>query len=80
MDDENPFRHISGFQDTAGAEEYIKLGARYYDGHGHFTQPDPLNGSMTGRVGAKPRCPKRDGRPEHLSAVHVMRGAVARLL
>jgi hypothetical protein len=37
-------------------------------------------GSMTGRVGAKPRCPKRDGRPEHLSAVHVMRGAVARLL
>lgn len=44
--DDNPFRYISGFQDTAGAEDYYKLGARYYDGHGHFTQPDPLAGSV----------------------------------
>lgn len=36
---DNPFRNISGFQDTAGAEDYYKLGACYYDGHGHFTQP-----------------------------------------
>lgn len=42
----NPFRYISGFQDTPGAEDYYKFGARYYDGHGHFTQPDPLLGSI----------------------------------
>ena len=44
---DNPFRYISGYQDTAGAEDYYKLGARYYDGHGHFTQPDPLAGSIS---------------------------------
>ena len=45
--DDNPFRYISGFQDTDGAEDYYKLGARYYDGHGHFTQPDPVAGNAT---------------------------------
>ena len=44
--EDNPFRYVSGFQDTAGAEDYYKLGARYYDGHGHFTQPDPVSGSV----------------------------------
>lgn len=44
--DDNPFRYISGYLDTEGAEDYYKLGARYYDGHGHFTQPDPLPGSV----------------------------------
>ena len=42
--DQNPFRYISGRQETAGAEDYYKLGARYYDTNGHFTQPDPLAG------------------------------------
>jgi len=32
--------------ETDGAEDYYKLGARYYDGHGHFTQPDSLAGSL----------------------------------
>lgn len=44
---DNPFRYISGFQDTAGAEDYYKRGARYYDGHGHFTQPDPVAGKVS---------------------------------
>ncbi|MEO6473386.1 MAG: RHS repeat-associated core domain-containing protein [Aeromicrobium sp.] len=43
----NPFRYISGYQDTTGPEDYYKLGARYYDTHGHFTQPDPLPGNGT---------------------------------
>lgn len=44
--DDNPFRYISGFQDTAGAEDYYKLGARYYDAKGHFTQADPEPGQV----------------------------------
>jgi RHS repeat-associated protein len=43
---DNPFRYISGWQDT-GTNKFYKLGARYYDGHGHFTQPDPLAGSIS---------------------------------
>jgi RHS repeat-associated protein len=42
---DNPFRYISGWQDT-GTSSFYKLGARYYDGHGHFTQHDPLAGSL----------------------------------
>jgi RHS repeat-associated protein len=42
---DNPFRYISGWQDT-GTSSFYKLGARYYDGHGHFTQPDPVAGAM----------------------------------
>jgi RHS repeat-associated protein len=43
---DNPFRYISGWQDT-GTNKFYKLGARYYDTHGHFTQPDPLAGSIS---------------------------------
>lgn len=42
---DNQFRYISGWQDT-GTDSFYKLGARYYDGHGHFTQQDPLPGSV----------------------------------
>jgi RHS repeat-associated protein len=40
----NPFRYIGGLQDkdSTGGDTYYKLGARYYDGQGHFTQPDPI--------------------------------------
>jgi RHS repeat-associated protein len=39
----NPFRYIGGLQDkdSQGNDTYYKLGARYYDAHGHFTQADP---------------------------------------
>jgi RHS repeat-associated protein len=40
----NPIRYIGGYQDKDedGDDNYYKLGARYYDGQGHFTQPDPI--------------------------------------
>jgi RHS repeat-associated protein len=40
----NPFRYIGGLQDkdTQGNDSSYKLGARYYDAQGHFTQPDPI--------------------------------------
>lgn len=40
----NPFRYVGGQQDktSGGADGYYKLGARYYDTHGHFTQADPI--------------------------------------
>lgn len=44
----NPFRWISAQQDdrASGAAGSYKLGARYYDGRGHFTQPDPVAGGL----------------------------------
>lgn len=40
----NPFRYIGGVQDksSSGDDGYYKLGARYYDAQGHFTQADPI--------------------------------------
>lgn len=40
----NPFRYIGGLQDkdSNGGDSNYKLGARYYDAQGHFTQPDPI--------------------------------------
>lgn len=45
----NPFRYIGGYQDKTarGEDGYYKLGARYYDGHGHFTQPDAIAGRIS---------------------------------
>lgn len=45
--DDNPFRYISGYQDTAGTNGGYHLGARYYDTHSHFTQPDPVPGKIS---------------------------------
>ncbi len=44
----NPFRYIGGYQDkdAAGNDGFYKLGARYYDTQGHFTQPDAIAGSI----------------------------------
>ncbi|MCW2841749.1 MAG: hypothetical protein JWR55_3232, partial [Aeromicrobium sp.] len=41
---DHPFRYIGGLQDkdSQGNDTYYKLGARYYDAQGHFTQPDPI--------------------------------------
>lgn len=46
---QNPFRWGGAQQDTkaGGAAGHYKLGARYYDMKGHFTQPDPLAGGLT---------------------------------
>jgi RHS repeat-associated protein len=41
----NPFRYVGGYQNktSTGSDGYYKLGARYYDTHGHFGQPDPAD-------------------------------------
>jgi len=41
----NPFRWHGGYHDIEG-DGYYKFGARYYDGDGHFTQPDPKAGTI----------------------------------
>ena len=45
---DNPFRYIGGLQDKdlAGNDAGYKLGARYYDDRGHFTQPDAIAGTI----------------------------------
>jgi len=45
----NPFRYIGGIQDSdspTNGSSY-KLGARYYDAQGHFTQPDSVAGTIS---------------------------------
>ena len=46
--DSNPFRYVGGYQDktSTGDDGFYKLGARYYDGRGHFTQPDAIAGTI----------------------------------
>ena len=46
----NPFRYLGGYYDTEG-DGYTKLGARYYDNHSHFTQPDPKPGTINNPMG-----------------------------
>jgi len=41
----NPWRYTGGYQDPT--DNYYKLGARYYDAAGHFTQADPVAGSLS---------------------------------
>ncbi len=41
----NPWRYTGGYQDPG--DGYYKLGARYYDAAGHFTQADNIAGSLT---------------------------------
>jgi RHS repeat-associated protein len=43
---DNPWRYIGGYYDTEGDGNY-HLAARYYDGAGHFTQPDAVQGSIS---------------------------------
>ena len=47
--DADPFRYVGGYQDktSTGDDGFYKLGARYYDGRGHFTQPDAIAGSIS---------------------------------
>ena len=40
----NPWRYTGGYQDPT--DGYYKLGARYYDAAGHFTQADSIGGSL----------------------------------
>lgn len=44
----NPFRYVGGYhdKDANGGDGYYKLGARFYDTQGHFTQPDAIAGSI----------------------------------
>lgn len=44
----NPFRWMGEYQETTAgsAPGHYKLGARFYDTNGHFTQPDPQSGTM----------------------------------
>ena len=44
----NPFRYIGGIQDSDSPTNgsIYKLGARYYDAQGHFTQPDSIAGTI----------------------------------
>lgn len=44
----NPFRYLGAWQDTTAASNpgHYKLGARYYDTTGMFTQPDPISGGI----------------------------------
>ena len=41
----NPWRYTGGYQDPT--DGYYKLGARYYDAAGHFTQADNIAGSLS---------------------------------
>jgi len=41
----NPWRYTGGYYDIEG-DGYTHLGARYYDNHSHFNQPDPKQGSI----------------------------------
>ncbi len=45
----NRFRWLSSELNItrSGGDGHYKLGARYYDTQGHFTQPDPLSGGMS---------------------------------
>ena len=45
----NRFRWIGAQQDTkaAGGDGHYKLGARYYNTNGQFTQPDPVAGGLS---------------------------------
>ncbi|MEH3066535.1 MAG: hypothetical protein PGN15_15720 [Aeromicrobium erythreum] len=45
----NRFRWLGAQQNitSSGTDGHYKLGARYYDLQGHFTQPDPLSGGMS---------------------------------
>lgn len=47
----NRFRWLGAQQNIKGStpsdDGHYKLGARYYDTQGHFTQPDPLSGGMS---------------------------------
>ena len=44
----NPFRYLGEWQETnaSGDPGHYKMGARYYDTSGMFTQPDALTGNM----------------------------------
>jgi len=44
----NPIRYLGAIQDktSTGADGGYKLGARYYDARGHFTQPDSIAGTI----------------------------------
>lgn len=44
----NSLRWMGEYQETdaSGAAGHYKLGARYYDTNGHFTQPDAVTGNM----------------------------------
>ncbi len=46
--DNNRFRWLGAPQNTTstGDNGHYKLGARYYDTHAHFTQPDPIAGGI----------------------------------
>jgi len=45
----SPFRYVGGVQDvdSPGNSSVYKLGARYYDSQGHFSQPDAVAGTIT---------------------------------
>lgn len=44
----NPFRWMGEYQETTAGSTpgHYKLGARFYDTNGHFTQPDALSGNL----------------------------------
>lgn len=44
--DNNRFRWLGAQQNGTTNSTHYKLGARYYDRQGHFTQPDPIAGGM----------------------------------
>lgn len=44
--DNNRFRWLGAQQNGTTNNTHYKLGARYYDRQGHFTQPDPVAGGM----------------------------------
>lgn len=48
LGDFNPFRYLSSWQETTsgGAPGHYKLGARFYNTNGMFTQPDALAGGL----------------------------------
>ncbi|WP_396135198.1 MULTISPECIES: RHS repeat-associated core domain-containing protein [unclassified Aeromicrobium] len=48
LGDFSPFRYLSPWQETTsgGAPGHYKLGARFYNTNGMFTQPDALTGSL----------------------------------
>lgn len=43
----NPIRWLASWQETTTSEQTYKLGARYYQTNGAFTQPDPITGNQT---------------------------------